>query len=101
MDEKQEIRDYLMREKGNTEVVAEMMLEKVTRYDDILQEFLFWLQHRNYQYTPMLSVGGYNAKNIYEMAPILDGVGVFNLLVDLRDNPEEAKAAIARGFEEL
>ncbi len=98
MKAEREIKEYLLQEKGRTEVVAEMMLEKIQRYDDILQEFLYWLHYRNYQSESTVSVAGYDARRIYEIAPVLDGIGVYNLLVDLRDDPEAVQAAIDQGF---
>ena len=45
-----------------------------------------------------LEVNGYTAGDICGMAPLLDGIGVYNFLVDLRDNPEAAQKAIDSGF---
>ena len=45
-----------------------------------------------------VEVDGYRAQDIYEMAPMLDGIGVFNFLVTLRDDPEEGEKMIEEGF---
>ena len=96
-----EIEKYLIDEKKvESEVVRKLLTEKVTKYDDIRDEFLKWLEVRNYDDMP-LEVGGYTAKSVYKMAPMLDGIGVFNFLVTLRDDPEEAQRIIGEGFKVL
>lgn len=92
------IERYLREERGvESEVVREMLREKVMKYDDIAEEFGKWLEKRVYEENGVES-GGYTAKRIHEMAPQLDGIGVFNFLVTLRDEPEEAKRFIDEGF---
>lgn len=95
MEEK--VERYLRDEKGvNSEVARERLWKKVAKYDDILREFENWLEVR--EYAPGVTIEGYSAQRIYGLAPRLDGIGVFNFLVDLRDNPDEAKQTIADGF---
>lgn len=96
MEEK--VRKYLEDEAGDeSEVVQEMLLEKVMKYDDIAAEFGRWLEARDYAGSK-LEVGGYTAAEIYRMAPMLDGIGVYNFLVTLRDNPKVAREIIRSGF---
>lgn len=45
-----------------------------------------------------MEIGGYTAKTIHEIAPQLVGIGVYNFLVTLRDDPEGAKEIIDEGF---
>ena len=95
------IEGYLRDEKKvESSVVREMLRKKVMKYDDIASEFLQWLETRGYDENG-LEVGGYTAKKIVELAPRLDGIGVFNFLVTLRDDPEEAKKYITEGFRVL
>lgn len=93
-----EIRKYLVWEKRRQPQVADLLEKKVSKYDDIKAEFLHWLETRQYDVQSPVTVEGYSAAQIYEMAPGLDGIGVYNFLVDLRDDPEMAKRAIADGF---
>lgn len=91
------IERYLREERGVTsEVVRRKLREKVMKYDDIAQEFARWLERREYE--EGLEIGGYTARGIYELAPRLDGIGVFNFLVTLRDDPEGAEEMIGEGF---
>lgn len=93
-----EIRRYLARERGClSPVVQDLMIAKITKYEDILEDFAWWLKDRNYERTSV-EVNGYTAKEIFKMAPRLDGIGVFNFLVTLRDNPDTAQKIIAEGF---
>ncbi len=96
MEEK--IEKYLVEEKKvESEVVRQRLRQKVMKYDDIAAEFVKWLETRNYD-DMLVEIGGYTAKKIYTMAPMLDGIGVFNFLVTLRDDPEGAKEIIKEGF---
>lgn len=92
------IEKYLIDEKGvESEIVRQKLREKVMKYDDIAAEFDEWLDERSYR-EGGIKVAGYGASDIYKMAPMLDGIGVFNFLVDLRDNLEEAEKIIESGF---
>lgn len=92
------IDNYLREEKQiDSELVREMLIKKITKYDDILQEFMQWLEVRSYEHVQVV-IDGYNAQKIYELAPQLDGIGVYNFLVTLRDEPQEAQAIINEGF---
>ncbi len=92
------IDNYLREEKQiDSELVREMLIKKITKYDDILQEFIQWLEARSYEHARVV-IDGYNAQKIYELAPQLDGIGVYNFLVTLRDEPQEAQAIINEGF---
>ena len=92
------IEKYLRDERGvRSEVVRRRLCEKVMRYDDIAGEFGRWLDIRSSE-EGGVEVDGYRAQDIYEMAPMLDGIGVFNFLVTLRDDPEEGEKMIEEGF---
>lgn len=98
MEAEQRIWQYLVEEKGCTEVVANLQLDKIVKYADIRDEFLHWLEKRDYIVEEPVVVEGYNALAIVDRAPMLDGIGVYNMLVDLREKPEVAKMVIAEGF---
>jgi len=92
------IMEYLLKEKQMTEVVAARTEKKVSKYDDIRKEFEFWIKNKTYDMDNPLVVGGYTAKDINNLAPFMDGLGVFNFMVTLRDDPARAKEYIADGF---
>lgn len=95
MEEK--IEQYLRDERGvASDAVRQRLREKVMKYDDIAGEFGRWLEKRGYE--SGVEVEGYTAQGIYKLAPQLDGIGVFNFLVTLRDDPEGAKEMIREGF---
>ncbi|MDR2344126.1 MAG: hypothetical protein LBD86_06320 [Spirochaetaceae bacterium] len=44
------------------------------------------------------AVEGYTAEMIARLAPFMDGVGVYNFLVTLRERPDNGKRIIVAGF---
>ena len=92
-----EIEQYLINEKHNTPLIAEKNAAGICKYNDIKQEFLKWLKERNYD-NASLVIDGYTAKDIHQMAPFMDGAGVYNFMATLRDNPKAATEIIEEGF---
>ena len=92
------IMEYLLNEKKMTEVVAARTEKKMTKYEDIRNEFEFWIKNKVYNTDNPLVVGGYTAQDIYKLAPFMDGLGVFNFMVTLREDPAKAKEYIDGGF---
>jgi len=92
------IKEYLLKEKQMTEVIAERTEKKVSKYDDIRQEFEAWIENKTYNTDKPLTIGGYTAQDIYNLAPFLDGLGVFNFMVTLREDPAKAKEYIEGEF---
>jgi uncharacterized membrane protein len=90
--------EYLFNEKQMTEVVAARTEKKVTKYADIRKEFELWIKNKTYNTESPLVIGGYTAQDIYKLAPFMDGLGVFNFMVTLREDPEKAREYIADGF---
>jgi len=96
---KKEVLDYLVKEKRCEEkVVAPMMWAKVAKYEGIRAEFEEWLEKRKYRKTGAVEVNGWIAEKVAEAAPDLDGIGAFNFLVTLRDEPEVAAEIIENKF---
>lgn len=94
----EQIYQYLYQEKGCTELVASRLVDKIIKYDDILADFCHWLEARDYYNEKAVVVEGYSAQAIVDRVPFLDGIGAFNFLVDLRDQPKEALKVIKEGF---
>ena len=92
------IEQYFIEEKKTTPVVAKVLLKPLEKYEDIKSEFLYWIEHRNYDAPDAIEIGGYTAKKIQELAPMMDAAGVYNFMVTLRDNPKKAQGYINNGF---
>ncbi|MDR0286691.1 MAG: hypothetical protein LBI03_03140 [Clostridiales bacterium] len=92
------IMEYLLKEKKMTEVVASRTETKVAKYEDIRKEAEFWIKNKTYNTESPLVVNGYTAQDIYKLAPFMDGLGVFNFLVTLREDPVKAQEYIDGGF---
>lgn len=88
---------YLRKKGVENPVVAGNLTAKATKYDDIKQELMNWLRTGEFK-GDGLEIEGYRAKDIAKLAPFMDGVGVYNFMVDLRETPEVAKKHIADGF---
>ena len=93
----EQILNYLITELQQSERVANRNAAKLCKYDDIKDEFLTWLDTNDFIDNGLV-IEGYNAKKIYELAPFMNGVGVYNFMVTLRENPEVALQTIADGF---
>ena len=91
------IKEYL-ETTGLPEGVARRRLAEFERNPDIAEEFAEWIQEGVDTYRDGIAVEGYTAKQIKELAPFMNGVGVYNFLVDLRERPDIAKGYIAEGF---
>ncbi len=89
---------YFIDEKAVSEVVAKVLAKSLLKYADIRDEFIYWLNNRDYNAPNAISIGGYSACDVHEMAPFLDAAGVYNFMVTLRDNPIKAQAYIKNGF---
>lgn len=93
---KEKVIEYCIEELKVTPSEAERLFEKVSKYEDIYSEFLNWLDTQNY--TDRIKIADYSSKQIHELAPNISGIGVYNFMVTLRDNPELAGEIIQSGF---
>lgn len=66
------------------------------KHPDIAAEFEYWISNK--KYLEGVSVEGYTAKSIASLSPYMDGEGAFQLLIELRENPNKAKKRIGAGF---
>lgn len=89
---------YFVEEKAVTGVVAGVLAKPLCKYSDIKEEFIYWLDYRTFDMPDPLSINGYSAAKVHEIAPFLDAAGVYNFMVTLRDSPEKAERYIREGF---
>ena len=94
------ITTYFIQNKKTTPTVAMVLAKSLEKYDDIKNEFIYWIDNNSFDCNNPISVNGYTARHIHEMAPHLDGAGVYNFMVTLRDKPEKAQEYIDNGFPE-
>lgn len=92
------IKAYFITEKNTTEIVADLLTKKISKYSDIKEEFVFWLENRKLKPENLLIINGYTAEKIQTLAPHLDIAGVYNFMVTLRDDPKAAETIIKNGF---
>ena len=101
MNPKAKIERYLVGELNLSGGAMFDVFDKITKYEDIMADFCKWLDARNYDYENPLVVNNYTAKDIYELNHNLDGIGVYNFLITLREKPEQAQAYIDEGFKNI
>jgi hypothetical protein len=92
------IKNYLINvRKQKPEVVAKI-LQPLEKHADIRAELELWVEMQKYPQPNPLIIEGYTAEAISKLAPFMDGVGVYNFMVTLRERPDNAKRIIAEGF---
>lgn len=89
---------YFIEEKAVTEVVAKVLSKPLLKYEDIRDEFIYWLDYRNYDAPNTVLINGYSASDVHRIAPFLDAAGIYNFMVTLREDPLKAKEYIDKGF---
>jgi len=94
----EKIVNYLVGERNQKPKVAEKVVASFEQHDDIRAELEKWIEQRNYQHDNPIVVEGYTAEAISKLATFMDGVGVYNFLVTLRERPENGKRIIVEGF---
>jgi hypothetical protein len=94
----EKIINYLANEGKQKPETAAKIAAPFERHDDIRAELEQWIETRSYPQDNPLTVEGYTADMIARLAPFMDGVGVYNFLVTLRERPDNGKRIIAQGF---
>jgi hypothetical protein len=94
----EKIINYLVNERKQKPEVAKKITASFEKHDDIRAELENWIEQRAYPQENALKIEGYTAETISKLAPFMDGVGVYNFLVSLRERPDNAKQIIAAGF---
>ena len=90
--------NYLVNERKQKPEMAEKITFQIEKHDDIRDELEQWVEKREYPQDNPLTIEGYTAAMISKLAPFMDGVGVYNFLVTLRERPDNGKRIIAEGF---
>ena len=90
--------NYLVNERNQKSEVAERLVAPFQKHDDIRSELEHWIEQREFNKDNSLTIEGYTAEMIYKLAPFMDGVGVYNFLITLRERPDNGKRIIAEGF---
>ena len=90
--------NYLVNVRNQKPEVAAKIALPLERHNDIRAELENWIARQEYLQDNPLTIEGYTAERISKLAPFMDGVGVYNFLITLRERPDNAKRIIAEGF---
>jgi len=94
----EKIKDYLIKKRNQKPEVAAKIALPFAEHDDIRNELEAWIEQQEYPINNPLSIESYTAEAISKLAPFMDGVGVYNFMITLRERPDNAKRIIAEGF---
>ena len=94
----EKIINYLINERKQKPAVANKIAAPFEAHQDIRSELEQWIDTRAYPSGNILVIESYSAEAISKLAPFMDGVGVYNFMVTLRERPENAKRIIREGF---
>ena len=97
---KEKIITYLINVLKQKEKIALSYYEKFNQYEDIVNEFANCISGKQFNYSDNgIVVEGYSAKSLKEkVGNKLSDLGVYNYLIYLRENPNEAKKDLAAGL---
>ena len=90
--------NYLVNMQNQKPEVAAKIASPFEKHSDIRTELEKWIELQKYPQDNPLIIEGYTAEAISKQAPFMDGVGVYNFMVTLRERPDNAKRIIAKGF---
>jgi hypothetical protein len=90
--------NYLINVRKQKPEVATRIAAPLEKHADICAELEKWIETRAYPQDSSLTIEGYTAEMISRLATFMDGVGVYNFMVTLRERPDNAKRIIAEGF---
>lgn len=94
----EKIINYLVNVRNQKRAVADKISESLAKHNDIRAELENWIECRAYPQENPLAIEGYTAEMIAKLAPFMDGVGVYNFMVTLRERPDNAKRIMSEGF---
>lgn len=76
-------------------ILIERKMKMLEKHPDICEEFKEWISTK--RFVDQVIVEGYTASKIAKLSPNVAGEGAFMLLIDLRENPINAKKLIDDG----
>lgn len=79
-------------------ILIKMKMNRFSKHADIASEFEYWIKEKKYKEFNCIKVEGYTAKSISKLSKFLDGEGAFVMLIELRENRDNALKKIASGF---
>ena len=91
------IMDYLIETLKQKKILAERNFKRISEHKDIKAEFETCIKNNQIP-EDGITIGGYTAKDIRKLAPFMNYLGIYNFLVSLRIDPENAKKSIENGF---
>jgi hypothetical protein len=94
----EKIANYLINARNQKPEVAAKVSMPFEKHNDIRAELEGWIERQAYPQDNPLTIEDYTAEAISKLAPFMDGVGVYNFMVTLRERPDNAKRIIAEGF---
>jgi hypothetical protein len=94
----EKIVNYLINVRNQKPEVAAKVSSPFRKHTDIRAELEGWIARQTYPQDNPLTIEGYTAEAVSKLAPFMDGVGVYNFMVTLRERPDNAKRIIAEGF---
>ena len=94
----EKIINYLVNVRNQKPEAAAKIALPLKKHGDIRAELEKWIDQQEYTHVNPLKIQGYTAEMVSKLAPFMDGVGVYNFLVTLRERPENGKRIIAEGF---
>jgi len=90
--------NYLINTCNQKPNVAAKITKSLEKHNDICAELKNWIKNKQFPQNNPLKIEGYTAQDVSKLAPFMDGVGIYNFMVTLRERPENAKRIIAEGF---
>lgn len=86
------IKNYL-KSTGLPVKMIEKKINDFSKHKDIADEFIYWIENKRYKDNGV-KIADYYAKTIASKSSLLDGLSVFTFLIQLRENPDKAKAML-------
>jgi hypothetical protein len=94
----EKILSYLTEARNVKPEVAKKICAAFERHDDIRTELESWIDTKAFPQDSPMIINGYTAEKVAGLAPFMDGVGVYNFMITLRERPDNAEKIIAAGF---
>ena len=102
-----EIVDYLKNELKMSQELANGQMQRFKHNEDIFDEFKYWFYNYkignkntiSFEVENPVEIHGYTSSILYEkFGDRLHDIGIYNLLISLRENPKETLDLIKRGL---